>query len=82
MTAYLWVQLVMLVLGLMAVARLKPGHVNTPWTASQLVIVTVSRLALLVWTVMLLTGCGGGDAEPVDVPTPRVDCARLPAECL
>lgn len=82
MTAYLWVQLVMLVLGLIVMGRVKPGDVSAPWTARQLVIVTVSRLALLVWTVMLLTGCGGGDAEPVDVPTPRVDCARLPAECL
>lgn len=35
---------------------------------------------MLLWTLLLLTGCGGGDPEP-DIPAPGVDCQARPELC-
>ena len=83
-TAYLWTMAAAILLSLIDVLLTRPEHVNPAPPGWVLTLAGCVRTALLVWTVALLTGCGGGgddpDAPVPDVTTPRITC-NTPGVC-
>jgi uncharacterized membrane protein (DUF4010 family) len=49
-------------------------------SAAGAALLALLRLGLVMLTVLMLGGCGGGDPLP-DVPTPGVDCQAQPELC-
>lgn len=80
MTSYLWTMLVLFTLSLISALRTKVGDQDKPATAQGLVIGAILRTAFIAWTLVLLTGCGGG-GDDTDQPLPTVPCVERPEVC-
>lgn len=66
---------------LIAALATKPGAERASWTERRLRFRAMTALAIVVWSMLLLTACGGGDPEPEQQqPTPP-DCRNHPEQC-
>jgi hypothetical protein len=83
MRAYLWTVGALFALQTVAMLLREPGAETSTISKSGLTIARLLRIALLTWTIVLLAGCGGGDADEADAraDTQPVDCKLHPELC-
>ena len=81
MTTFLWAMAALFSLRLLVLLVVRPGQTTKPWTSGQLFSSRLLQIALLVWVAVLLTGCGGGDADDDRPDTQPVNCKLTPELC-